>query len=642
MSSHRLIWPALALATLLFYSVFLFSPNATIHWDLADVSYPAQKYFADSIHAGHLPHWTPYLFSGMPFLSDPETGAWYPLHWPFLAIGITPRVMVWELALHAFLALAGAFLLARKLLDDALPAVIAAMLYAWGGFFAAHSSQLGMFEAACLLPWLLWTAMSAIETGNRRYFALTGLFAGLIVLAGHFDAALYCFFALACFLAALRGPWVRTAVLVAVTAAIGFLLSAVVILPWLEIVGYATHAGVSRAESLRPIELANIMAADYWGVLSGDYHGPEEIRQFYFYGGLLLVPLAIGGLLRRHRIVPLLALILPALWYALGPSAGLARAMHYLPGFRDARAPVEIWFVPALGLAIAAGSGASWFAQRTQRTRLPIVIIILIAADLWHFNMYKNPLVFAHTTFEELYGKRQANFESRIKDIKQKLFYRLWDSSPSNLLGPLDSSLITRTEVAYGAGLLELNRYAEYSRAIPANPKLLHGLAATHLVDMRGQPEPNPSALPRFSIPPRVDFVADAAAARAALTSLDPAESAIVEAAPQTLRQDALELAVMERHDDVYRIRYSAPSQALIRIAVPYAPRWTAIVDRRPVKVLATDYALCGVIVPAGQHELLFEFRPLTFRIGAALSLAGLLAVALMLGLPSRTSVPRR
>ncbi|MGH9594429.1 MAG: YfhO family protein [Bryobacteraceae bacterium] len=637
MSPHRLVWPALALATLLFYSVFLFSPNATIHWDLADVSYPAQKYLADSIHAGHLPHWTPFLFSGMPFLSDPETGAWYPLHWPFFLIGITPRALAWELALHAFLALAGAFLFARGLLGDPLPAVIAAMFYAWGGSFAAHSSQLGMFEAAALLPWLLWAALSAVETGARSYFALTGLFAGLIILAGHFDAALYCFFALACLLAASQGPFLRTAAVVTAAAAIAFLLSAVVMLPWLEISSHAAHTDVSRAASLRPIDLANVMVADYWGVLTGDYKGPEEIRQFYLYGGLLLIPLAIGGLLRRYRIAPMLALVVPSFWYALGPGAGLAKLLHFLPGFRDVRAPVEIWFVPALGLAIAAGSGAAWFAQRIGHPRLPFVIMMLIAADLWHFNMYQNPLVFAHTSFEELYRNRQAKFESRLREIKRQPFYRLWASVPSNLLGPMDSSLSSRTEVAYGSGLLEMNRYAEYSREIPANPKLLDGVAAAYLVDMRGTLEADPSALPRISVPPRVVFVPDATAARAVLVSLDPSEEAVVEAAPRRLTQGSVDVTVLDYRDNSYRIRYSASSESLLRVAVPYAPGWGARVDQKPVEVLTTDYAFCGVIVPAGQHDLLLNFRPRMFRLGAALSLLGALAVSLMLCLRSRT-----
>ena len=91
MPASRFIWLALVLATLLFWAIPLFQSHATIHWDLADVMYPAQKYFSDSVHAGRLPYWTPFLYSGMPFLSDPQTGAWYPLHWPFFLIGITPH-----------------------------------------------------------------------------------------------------------------------------------------------------------------------------------------------------------------------------------------------------------------------------------------------------------------------------------------------------------------------------------------------------------------------------------------------------------------------------------------------------------------------------------------------------------------------
>ena len=97
-------------------------------------------------------------------------------------------------------------------------------------------------------------------------------------------------------------------------------------------------------------------------------------------------------------------------------------------------------------------------------------------------------------------------------------------SIPSLAIGPLDGSLAARTEVSWGAGLLELNRYAEYTRAIPSNPRLLHGLSANYLVDARGRLEANPSALPRVSVPTSITWVPDAAAARAALASLDPAQ----------------------------------------------------------------------------------------------------------------------
>ncbi|MBZ5632775.1 MAG: YfhO family protein [Acidobacteriia bacterium] len=619
MPATRFILAALVLATILFWAIPLFQPHATIHWDLADVSYPAQKYFSDSVHAGRLPYWTPFLYSGTPFLSDPQTGAWYPLHWPFYLIGITPRILFWELALHSFLALAGAFLLARKLFEDPVAAVIAAMFYAWGGFFAAHSSQLGMFEAAALLPWLLWASLA-----DRRSWLLSGTFAGLIILTGNFDAAVYCFLASACFL--ITRPWKRAAVLVVATPAIGFCLSAVVMLPWLQIAHYTTHPLTSPAASLRPIALAAVMSADYFGLISGNYRGPEEIRQFYLYGGLLLLPLAIAGLMRKLQMRPIMALIVPGLWYAFGPAGGLARLLKMLPGFRDAHAPVEIWFVPALGLALAAGSGAAWAAEKMGQKRLPFILMVIIAADLWHFNMYKSPLVYASTTFEELYGKRQENFEDRIREVKQQPFYRLWMSNPSITIGALDGSLATRTEVSWGAGLLELNRYAEYTRAIPSNPLLLHGLGANYLVDSRGRLELNPSALSRVSVPQRVT-----SGGYAELASLDPARGSVVEGWTKTLtQQQPSELTVTGYREDFYQIRYSAAADTLIRIAVPFAPGWRAAVDGMPVAVLPVDYALSGVLVPAGQHQLTLEFRPKYFLVGAALSIATAIGVILL------------
>ena len=163
MFRNRYLWPAFALATILFYFVPLFSSNATIHWDLVDVAYPAQKYAAQMFGSGKLPHWSPYLYSGTPFSSDPRTGAWYPLHWLFFAVGVTPRAMAWELALHAFLALSGAYLLAKRLFGGQAAALAGAMFYAWSGYFAGHSSLLSKFEAAALLPWLLWAALEAAE-----------------------------------------------------------------------------------------------------------------------------------------------------------------------------------------------------------------------------------------------------------------------------------------------------------------------------------------------------------------------------------------------------------------------------------------------------------------------------------------------
>ena len=61
--------------------------SGSVQYDALDVHYSAQRYLSDELHAGRVPFWTPYIFSGFPFLADLQVGAWYPLNWPFFAGG---------------------------------------------------------------------------------------------------------------------------------------------------------------------------------------------------------------------------------------------------------------------------------------------------------------------------------------------------------------------------------------------------------------------------------------------------------------------------------------------------------------------------------------------------------------------------
>jgi hypothetical protein len=629
MGNYKL-WAAFALATVVFYFTPLFDTQTSIQWDAVDVHYSAQKYFADTVGQGHLPHWTPYVFSGFPFLADPQTGAWYPLHWPFFLIGITPKAIEWELALHAFLALCGTYLLARKLGGEHMFALIAAVFYSGGGFFAAHSSHVGIFETAALLPWLLWSALRALDGGS---ILLPGVIGGLIVLIGHFQSALYSFLALALMVIAKRAPWRRSLSVLGVTALASFLLGAIQILPGLELTAQSDRAaanfhGATNA-ALNPAALANLALPNFYGAASGNYSGPPDITQFYFYAGILLLPLAIVGIWKKRSWITL-ALIVPPLWYALGPPAGLYSVVTFLPGFKSVRAPVHIWFVIALGLALAAASGAAWLAERFHKSWLMLAVLLLSIADVWYWNMADNQMAYMSTTFAEKYGDPFTSFQKSLAQAKQKPFTRIWSPFDTNAFGPLNSSLEARTEVTYGYNPLELSRYSEYMSAADGNTRLLNGLAVTHGIDTQhGVMVENTNVLPRIFAPAQIRFVASHAAARALLSTLDPAEWAIVEAPLRPLAPGPTTVNIVNYTADEYRAKYAAPFDCLLRIAVPYFPGWRAEIDGKPAPVYIVDDALSGVFAPAGTHDLMFHYRSNWFLWGAAIS--GLSVVGIIL-----------
>ena len=60
---------------------------------------------------------------------------------------------------------------------------------------------------------------------------------------------------------------------------------------------------------------------------------------------------------------------------------------------------------------------------------------------------------------------------------------------------------------------------------------------------------------------------------------------------------------------------------AVLSLAHPHYPGWIATLDGEPIEALRAYGALTAIPVPAGTHEITLVYNPLTYRIGAALSL---------------------
>ena len=638
----------MALCVLLFYWIPVTSPQASIQWDAADMHYPLQMYFSDHVRSGSLPFWTPYIFSGYPFLANPEVAAFYPPHWLFFLAGVTPRSIQWELVLHAFLACLGAWLLISRLVADRSAAVLGGFAYGLSGFFAGHSSHVGLFSAAAALPWLLLCFDIAVESGTVLYTALGGLAGGMMILAGYAQTPLYAFAALGlyAFARVYRAPasWRRILTILAGTLAIALAVAAVQILPGLELardsIRFAYDFSRSSQGMLSVGSLATLLAPNALGAISGPYKGPSDITQYYFYAGILLPPLAAIGVAKTNVRLPALVLIVPAVWYMRGPSAGLYRIGSLLPGFGKVRAPVQGWFVVALGLAMLAAAGAAWLVQRWQWRYLAPALMAILYIDLWYWNSLANPLAYARSSFDDLYGNAEEVARLHIAPSLPPLS-RFDAPRAVTAFGPIDHPLDLRMETTYGYFALELAAYDDYTNALQQNPKLRDGLNVSRVLEVQNSRiDPNLTMLPRAYFPQALVDVASSDDSRSALATLNPAERSIVLGPHSPIQQDEGATANILAHDEQsMRISYHAKSPSLLRLSVPWFPGWHARIAGQDYPIVRVDHALMGVIVPAGEHDVDFTFHSNYFGIGLAISVAGLLCVS---GLAAYSGLRRR
>jgi hypothetical protein len=621
--------------TLLCYWTPMTSPETSILWDAADYFQVIQNYLSQELHAGRFPLWSPYPWSGYPFLADPQLGAWYPLNWPFFLIGVSPHLLVVEHWLHSLLACLGAYFLAFRLVRHRQGAVLAGLCYGLSGFFAGHSSHTPMLQGAAWMPWLLLLLDLAVESHAWRYTILGGLAAGALILAGHFQTILYSFLALGLFAAARIAleprRWAQIFGMALAIPLIGTLISAIGTGPGLELTVNSIRSGLTattRTEGFIPLaSLSTLVAPDFYGVFSGNYHGPEDITQYYFYAGILLVPLAIFGLRdRRLRIVGLL-LIVPTVWYAMGRSAGIYSLIARLPGFSSIRAPVNIWFVPSLGLALLAASGLAALARKWPIRWLPLAVVILFCADLFYHQSATNPLAYSRQSYDELYGSKEELFHQAVANGLPPLT-RFDGGEGLASFGPLAHYFDQRTEVTYGYDPLELSRYSVFVSAMQSNHELRKDLNVSRWLDRRtGDIRILADPLPRANFPKELVRINGDSDSRQRLASLDPARQALVPSGTPVAAQDANGTAdVSEFTPGHYRIHYRCSTPSLLRVGNAYFPGWRASSGTQTLAVLPVDHALIGVVVAAGQGDLVLDYRSTYLLPSALTTLVSLLA----------------
>ncbi len=95
-------------------------------------------------------------------------------------------------------------------------------------------------------------------------------------------------------------------------------------------------------------------------------------------------------------------------------------------------------------------------------------------------------------------------------------------------------------------------------------------------------------------------------------------------------------MSVVERSPERIVLDVNATGRALLVVSEVYYPGWQVTIDGTPASLLQVDHVLRGVPVAAGEHLVVMQYQPGTWRAGAAISLASLAALASGLALTAR------
>ena len=385
------------------------TPYNELASDLVLENFAWKQFIGESLRAKEIPLWNPYLFGGAPFLAAGQHSALYPFSLVFYVLPLERAFGIF-VALQLALAAITLYAFMRVLGVSRFAAILAAITYAFSGFFVVSTTFPMVISAAAWLPAILACVESIVTAKNSArqiLFALLGaILLGIQFLAGHVEISLYVLIITA-FYAAGRGaqrfhvskPW-KVWSIIALMTAIGIALGAIQLAPLYELVQNNFRGGsVSYQDVIGwayPVrQIITFFIPDFFG--NPTHHTYFDVFDFttraaptgtIFWGiknyveagsyvGILPILLALVALVSsfKSQVSPNLkpvtglfaALALGALLFTFGTPL-YALLFFGVPGFNQLHSPFRWVFPYTFSIAVLAGIGAD--AIQNSRSKI--------------------------------------------------------------------------------------------------------------------------------------------------------------------------------------------------------------------------------------------------------------------------------
>ncbi len=335
----------------------------------------------DSILAGHIPTWNPYVCGGAPLLADVES--WFLQPFFFMTLPFDELLgMKISFALTLCTAFVGFALFGRKVLAfQNLGALTFALIMAFGGYVSQHLAE-GYFVwvSSAWVPWFLLAGITSIK--NHRYIPVAGLILAFMFSSGSMHMVVYSllFLGLVFLFRARRGSRIKSGMTLIAVMFFFVLFASIKLIPALSVLETSeSRVGFTPSITLLPQMLfarGSLSAIPY----NGSMYRWGEFGNYIGYVAVVLVLLACRytwqRLWQNYRPFFLASALMLVLAFTMFPiTHGVVSKIGDL-----FRMPSRLMVFPIIGVAILAARGIE--VVGAKKKWVGIGICIILAVDL--------------------------------------------------------------------------------------------------------------------------------------------------------------------------------------------------------------------------------------------------------------------
>ncbi|RYF80105.1 MAG: hypothetical protein EOO03_17620, partial [Chitinophagaceae bacterium] len=172
-----------AIKILFFFAVVLFIaflPVSSFSFFLKNDAFtgyfPPKFFMSESLSAGYLPMWNPYINFGFPQYGDMSGGYWSPITWLIAStVGYNAYSFTIEVLLYIFLSGLGMYKLTGLFQIDAKVRLIAGIAFMCCGYHVGHLQHFNWLSGSAFLPWCCWSYLLLTRTASLKLALLNVL-----------------------------------------------------------------------------------------------------------------------------------------------------------------------------------------------------------------------------------------------------------------------------------------------------------------------------------------------------------------------------------------------------------------------------------------------------------------------------------